>query len=131
MIITKEHYKEYEKKNSFMYHNHIEIVQADKDCSIVKADLKQESMNLNGHVHGGMIYSMADCVAGLTARSGEGDFVTQSSHFNFLSNVTGGTIYAKGEIVRRGRTIVILHITVTDEEGKLLADGVMDMFRIR
>ena len=46
MIITKEHYKEYEKKNSFMYHNHIEIVQADKDCSIVKADLKQESMQV-------------------------------------------------------------------------------------
>ena len=86
-------------------------------------------MNLNGAVHGGLIYGLADCVAGLTARCDGEKYVTQSSHVNFIRNVRSGTVKAVGEVVRRGRRIVIVHVTVLDSEGRLLADCAMDMMR--
>jgi hypothetical protein len=32
--------------------------------------------------------------------------------------------------VRRGHKLAVFHVTVTDETGSLLTDGVVDMFRI-
>lgn len=58
------------------------------------------------------------------------DYVTQSAHMNFLHNVQSGTLYAAAETVRRGHKLAIFHVTVTDEKGDLLTDGVVDMFRI-
>ena len=58
----------YEKGNPFMSYNHIQICKVDPDCCVVKVNLVAESMNLHGHVHGGLLYAMADCVAGIFAR---------------------------------------------------------------
>ena len=49
---------------------------------------------------------------------------------NFLHNVQSGTLYATAETVRRGHKLAVFHVTVTDESGALLTDGVVDMFRI-
>lgn len=51
----------YEKGNPFMSYNHIQICKVDPDCCVVKVNLVAESMNLHGHVHGGLLYAMADC----------------------------------------------------------------------
>ena len=124
----------YVESNPFMAHNHIRVVDIVPDGSgdyraEVAVDLVHESMNLNGAVHGGLIYGLADCVAGLTARCDGEKYVTQSSHVNFIRNVRSGTVKAVGEVVRRGRRIVIVHVTVLDSEGRLLADCAMDMMR--
>ena len=44
----------YEKGNPFMSYNHIQICKVDPDCCVVKVNLVAESMNLHGHVHGGL-----------------------------------------------------------------------------
>lgn len=49
----------YEKGNPFMSYNHIQICKVDPDCCVVKVNLVAESMNLHGHVHGGLLYAMA------------------------------------------------------------------------
>lgn len=125
-----ENYQAYEQANPFMAYNHIQICQADSEKSVVKVELVPESKNLHGHVHGGLLYGMADCVAGLTARATGEDYVTQSAHINFLKNVKSGTIYAAAEAVKRGHHIAVFHVSITDEKNSLLADGVVDMYRI-
>ena len=84
--------------------------------------------NLMGMVHGGMLYALADVVTGLTARADGRKYVTQSAHINFIRNVSEGTVYAKGILIRRGRSITIVRSEVTDEKGDLLADVTVDMF---
>ena len=120
-------YKEYAEKNAFMAYNRIEIVSADENCAVVRVELRPESMNLHGAVHGGLLYGMADCVAGVVARANGEDYVTQSAHINFLRNVTQGTVYARADVVRRGRRIVVTHVSVTDGGGRLLADCAVDL----
>lgn len=120
-------FAEYEKSNRYMSHNHIRIDKVESDHCIVKVELREESKNLYGFVHGGLMYSMADCVAGLTARTDGRAYVTQSSHMNFLRNTKQGTIYAEGRVVKRGRTVTIIHINVYDDEDRQLIDGVINM----
>jgi acyl-CoA thioesterase len=119
---------QYQKSNPFMDYNHIEIVSVSPQCSQVKMEVSPNSLNLNGSVHGGLLYTLADCVAGVTARADGRGYVTQSAHINFIRNITGGTVLATGTAVKRGRRMTIIHVAVTDQQGALLADAVVDMF---
>lgn len=120
--------EEYVNHNPFMKYNHMEIVTISTECSVIRMKIHPESLNLGGHVHGGLLYSLADVVTGITARADGRKYVTQSAHINFIRNVSEGTLLATGEMVRRGRSISILRARVTDETGMLLAEGTVDMF---
>lgn len=123
-------FEEYTKNNAFMGYNHIEICSVSPESSVVRVVLQPESKNLHGAMHGGLIYAMCDCVAGITARSiGGVDYVTQSGHINFLRNVKSGTVYAQADTIKRGRRVIVMHITVYNEEHKLMADGSIDMIQ--
>lgn len=120
----------YRKSNPFMDQCGIEAVRAEPDECEVKLTISPGSRNTHGVVHGGLLFTMADCVAGLTARRDGRDYVTQSAHFNFIGNLPEGTIHAYGTPVHRGRTVTIVHVQIKDETGRLLADGNLDMFCI-
>ena len=122
-------FEEYARNNPFQLHNHVEMVEVSDDHVRVKVDLVHESTNLHGYVHGGLIYSMADISCGIQCRTQPGHYVTQSCHINSLRNTDHGTIYCDTEVVKRGRSMVIIHFRVTDDEERLLADGVIDYFR--
>ena len=125
----------YAANNPFMAYNHIRITSIAPDGNVehraeVAVTLRPESMNLHGAVHGGLLYGLADCVAGIAARCDGNDYVTQSAHVNFLRNTKQGTVYALAEIVRRGRHMVVIHVTVRDAQERLLADCAVDMMRM-
>ena len=121
----------YKADNHFMTYNAIEPVSAADDASEVRLTLSENSLNLKGYVHGGLIMTLADCAAGLAAPCDGRDYVTQSMNVNFISNVKEGTIYARGAVVSRGRTVVIVRVTVADENGRLMADATANMFCVR
>lgn len=118
----------YRSSNPFMDYNHIEAVMTEPDNGEVKVVLQPDSLNVHGVAHGGLLFTLADCVAGLTARSDNRAYVTQSAHINFIRNVAEGTIYARGRTISRGRTIVIVRVEITTGDGTLLADGTVDMY---
>ena len=122
-------FEKYARSNPFMHHNHIEIVKVTEESCRVKVTLVHELKNLYGAVHGGLMYSMADVVCGIAARVDGNDYVTQSTHMNYLRNTKGDEIYCDTQIVKRGRTMVIIRFQITDDAGRLLADGVIDMIR--
>lgn len=122
--------EEYRKSNPFMDYCAIDAVFAAPDASEVQMTIRPESRNVHGVVHGGLIFTMADCVAGLTARGDGRDYVTQSTHLNFIRNLPSGTLHAYGSTVSRGRTVVIVRVRVEGEAGQLLAEGTLDMYCI-
>ena len=125
----------YTANNPFMAYNHIQITVIGEDANgdhyaEVSVELRPESMNLHGAVHGGLLYGLADCVAGIAARCDGSDYVTQSAHINFLRNTNHGTVFARAEVIRRGRRMAVIHVTVRDGEDNLLADCAVDMMRM-
>ena len=116
--------------NPFMKYNHMEIEKISPELSEVQIEVGRDARNLMGMVHGGLLYALADAVAGITARADGRKYVTQSAHINFIRNISEGTVTAKGILVRRGRSITIIRVPVTDKEGRLLAEVTVDMFCI-
>lgn len=115
----------------FMEYNGITVVSSSEEHSVLKAELSEDSLNPYGLIHGGLIYTMMDCTAGITARADGNAYVTQNSYVNFLSNVKGEReIYAESDVIRRGKTVTIVHVIVRTKDGQVLADGVVDMFRV-
>ncbi|MBQ2106398.1 MAG: PaaI family thioesterase [Lachnospiraceae bacterium] len=120
--------EEYLANNPFMQHNHMYITEIGTETSEIRMEVHPDGLNIMGQVHGGLLYSLADVVTGLTARADGRKYVTQSAHVNFIGNVSSGLIIAKGDIVKRGRSIVIVRGIVTDENGKLLLETTTNMF---
>lgn len=118
-------------KNPFMTHNNMEIVSVSTTESVVKATLTPESKNPYGMIHGGLIYSLMDICAGVTARADRHKYVTQSACVNYLSNTSeNGDIIARSTVVKRGMHITVVRVTVETKEGTVLAEGTVDMFRV-
>lgn len=85
------------RENPFMSFNHIKIGVVESDHAEVWLDIQPESTNIYGVVHGGALFTMADCCAGLTARSDGREYVTQNASVSFVSNTPKGKITAYGK----------------------------------
>ena len=82
--------------NPFMEYNNIEVVSVSTEKTVLIAHIKDTSLNPYGMIHGGLLYTMIDCAAGITARADGNPYVTQNSYVNYLSNAAGKErIYAE------------------------------------
>ena len=78
------------RKNAFMLHNYIELERVEKDRAVFKLDIRPESCNPYGLIHGGAIYTLADNATGAAAHSDGRYYVTQTSALHFLRNQVHG-----------------------------------------
>ena len=114
--------------NTFMNHNFMELEFLEPDHAIFKLEIREESRNTFGMVHGGALYSLADNATGCAAHTDGRNYVTQGSSFNFLRNQPSGTIYADVKVRHRGGTTCLIDVNITGEGGKLLATGTFTYF---
>ena len=116
------------RKNAFMLHNYIELESVEKDRAVFKLDIRPESCNPYGMVHGGAIYTLADNATGTAAHSDGRYYVTQTSALHFLRNQSRGTVRATAWVRHRGKSTVLTSVDITGEDGKLLATGEFTFF---
>lgn len=114
--------------NPFMVHNGVELLQDEDGSYFTRVQLESMHHNPYGIVHGGLLYTMADIASGVTARQHGTNPVTLDSDFHFLSNVSTGTLTARSEVVRTGRTIAVIRVRIANETGRLLADGTFSFY---
>lgn len=116
------------EKNLFMTYNHMRLTQMWEDHAVVELELREESRNLFGGVHGGVFVTMADCAAGTAARSRGQSYVTLGNSFEFFARSEQNSMRAIATVRHRGKTICVVAVDVKDGEGKLLAAGSFTMF---
>ena len=114
--------------NAFTAHNFIRLESAEPDCVAYCLEIRPESRNPFGMVHGGALYTLADDAAGGAAHSDWRHYVTQHGDLHFLDNRAHGTIRAVGRVRHRGRTTVLVDVEITDGAGALLATGAFSYF---
>ena len=114
--------------NAFTAHNFIRLESAEPDCVAYCLEIRPESRNPFGMVHGGALYTLADDAAGGAAHSDGRHYVTQHGDLHFLDNRAHGTIRAMGRVRHRGRTTVLVDVEITDGAGALLATGAFSYF---
>lgn len=112
----------------FPDYNGMELEKAEKDRAVVRLHIGEMSKNPLGIVHGGALYTMADCAATVAAHTDGRHYVTQGSTMHYLRSPREGTIRAVGEVVHRGRGTCILRTELRDGEETLLALGEFTFF---
>lgn len=115
-------------RNAFMHHNYMELESVRQDRAVFWMDIRPESMNPFGMVHGGALYTMADNAAGVAVHTDGRFYVTQTSSLHFLRNQGAGTVRAEGRVRHRGKSTCLAEVDITGEDGALLATGEFTFF---
>lgn len=110
----------------------MEMTFAEKGHVVGRVRLREEHLNYNEVVHGGVISSLVDSVAGgcaRTYRSAEEvrarPHATSNLHVVYLSPATGSELVADGRIIKAGRTAIFVSVDVTDDGGRRVAQGLV------
>ena len=118
------------RENAFTRHNFFELETVEQDRAVYRLDIRPESKNPYGMVHGGALYTMADDAAGAAVHTDGRHYVTQHGDLHFLKNQPSGTIRAEGRVRRRGKATCLAMVDITNEAGELLATGQFTYFCI-
>ncbi len=84
--------------------------------------IKPEYLNFHGVAFGGIVMSLADQAFGYAVNTLS--YPSMASQFNvyFLSSAcVGDVLTAEGTVVRSGRRISVAEVSVTNQDGKLIA----------
>lgn len=82
-----------------------------------------------GIVHGGVYCTVIESLASvagqlwLDRQGGGGNVVGVNNNTNFLRAVRSGRLHAAAEPLHRGRLQQLWRVTITDEDGRAVADG--------
>lgn len=110
------------RENRFMRHCGIHITYLERDGCRAELDVAEYCKNTGEMIHGGLLYTMADCAATAYARAVVQSPVTLSADFHYLSNVAEGTVTAEVEPVRIGGRVQVFRAKVRCGEAAL-AEG--------
>lgn len=102
---------------------HMSLTRLEQDRVEGKLEVHPDILNPYGYVHGGILATLSDTVAGVAAASRGGMSVTLSNTLNYLRPATGRVIYCTAEPQRVGKTISVFQVNLTNEEGVLVSTG--------
>jgi len=140
--MSEERLREEWKKNVFSvlnsspYYRHIgmEVVEAGQGRSLLRLPVKDELKNLYGILHGGVLASLLDstCSIAVATLLEEGEATaTLDQRINFIANVRDGVLYGEGRALHKGRYTGVGEGVIKDEEGNLVAAGMVTVFILR
>lgn len=109
----------------------IEILDCEPGRVRMRAPVTEHAKNAYGNAHGGWLYTLCDSCSGLAASAAGDAHVTLQASMNYLAAGHPGdllTVEAVSE--HTGRTTCVNRVTITNQEGKLLATASFTMFRL-
>lgn len=129
--MTKKDYEDARiANNAFTLHNFYVLETVEDDRAVYRLDIRPESLNPYGMVHGGALFTMADDAAGAAVHTDGRHYVTQNGNLHFLKNQPSSTIRAEGRVRRRGKATCLAVVDITNEKGELMATGDFSYFCI-
>ena len=91
-------------------------------------EIRADTRNPMGVVHGGALFTLADTVAGTAAFTTGRNCVTLDSSMQFLSAARGDKLRCVAKPKKAGRTILVYEVTITDSEERLVASGTFTFY---
>ncbi len=120
------------RENTFANELGIKTVSFIEGKARAELTITDKIKNLNGSVHGGCIYALADNVGG-TVSSGDGyRVVTLSGSLDFLRPAMNcEKLIGTAELIKNGKKIVVVEVRISDEHDRLIAMGVFDYSKMQ
>lgn len=111
----------------------LELVEMGPRHAILSMPVAENAFNTTGNLHGGAIATLIDTAAGTAAahasgfNRGEQSLVTADLHVRYLGRPHGDMVFARAEMIKKGRQLVIVECRVTDVEDRIIATGDFSM----
>ena len=117
------------EESGFIKHNGVRIISITDEESVLEADITENSTNVWGIVHGGLIFTMADTAAGAYARAHHnGMNVTVDTFISFLNPAKDvKKLCAVCRPRHVGRSVGTYCVRVTDDKGQDIAEATVTM----
>ncbi len=126
--MNQEKIKNFFDSAGFSRHNGIVTEEIREGYARMSLNLTADGLNLNGVVHGGLLFSLADLSAGAGAVTYGENVTTIDGSINFIRPCTGGKITAEAEVIHKGRKTAVFSVNITNDAGKLLSHATITMF---
>lgn len=114
----------------------LEIVEIGDRHAVLAMPVREEAFNSTGNLHGGAIATLIDVAAGTAAARGSGfepgkvSLVTADLHVRYLGRPHGDVVFARAEVLKAGRQLVIVECRVTDAEERIIAAADFSMMLV-
>jgi acyl-CoA thioesterase len=100
----------------------IRLVELSQGYARVAMKMKSEYVNFNGMVFGGIIMSLADQAFAYATNSVITPNVASQFNIHFIAGAdVGDELTAECHVTKSGKRVCISEMTVTNQEGKLIA----------
>ena len=100
----------------------IEIVEVRDTYVKTKLVVEPKHMNALGIMQGGALFTLADFTFAVAINAGQEDSsVAIECQISFLKPVTGGVLFAESRLTGKSRSLIAQDITITDEQGNVVA----------
>ena len=110
----------------------IEITDLELGWARARMEYRDTQINPNGSVHGGLIFSLADSVAG-TAACTRGSMVTTSTGSIYFLNAAfhPKMLVAEATELKAGKNLLTYDVKVKTDTGILIAKAVMEYYNLK
>ena len=129
-MTAKEINEKYKEVNGFDFNNGIVIDKVSKDEIVAHIDVTNKSLNTWGIVHGGLLFGLADTIAGALCYVNGHEAVTIDANINYLKPVKG-YVKAIATIVKPGRVINLYRVDIYNEKDELSATVTFNFFNMK
>ena len=110
-------------EGTFSYENGIRITMVGNGCAEGEMQIASSHMNPLGIVHGGVMCTLMDQVAGVAACSHGSTCRTINCEVRFLAPGVEGKLHASANAIRMGGSLAVIGVEVCDDHGTLCAEG--------
>ena len=93
-----------------------------------RMEIRPDSLNPIGIVHGGAMNTLADTVAGCAAFTSGHVCVTLDCSMQYLAPGTGRYLHCIATPKKLGKTILVYDTTLTNDRGQVVATGIYTFF---
>ena len=97
----------------------------DAEEASISLEVDPTQFHAMGAAHGSVYFKLIDDASYFAAQAhvADGYLLTVSMNINFTRPVTGGCIVCRGNVIHKGRRLLVAEAEIKDEEGNLLAAG--------
>ncbi len=89
----------------------------------------KEILNPQGVAHGGAVFALCDSAAGAQAAQSKHNLVTQEGSIHYFRPAMPDTMLTATASLRNGgKTVAVVMVEVTDDQGRHIADATFSMF---
>jgi acyl-CoA thioesterase len=108
-------------RDRYARHLGAEILRWSEGYARAKLELTENHLNSVNTAHGGVLFSLADCVFSVASNSHGHVAVAIQVSISYFKAVSSGTVFAEAREISRNPKLATYLIEVTDETGSLLA----------